>query len=54
MSTPPNGLFFTGGTAFPVYCADMFITQKCHIFKNGEVLWGSSLNITIMFKSFIT
>ncbi len=51
-SPPPNGPFFRGGTAFPVHCTDMFITQKCHIFKNEEVLWGPPLNITNIYTKF--
>ncbi len=38
--------FLGGATSFPVHCTDMLITQKCHIFKNEEVLWGPPLNIT--------
>ncbi len=54
MSTVPLQMvhfFFLGGgvTAFPVHCSDMFITQKCHIFKNEEVLRGPPLNITNIF-----
>ncbi len=36
-SPPPVHFLGGGGTAFPLHCREMFITQKCHI---EEVLWG--------------